>query len=228
MPAALRSWLLALLTITYLVSAHIGISDASRAATVFATAALAALFALSISRPAPRAIAAAAGVAAVVAIARGVPPVPLLLPPVLIPAGIAWVFGRTLKNGRRALVERIARGFHAPAVPAPRILAYARRVTWAWTLLLSTVALVNLWLVVNLVPGGIADVLGVHTAWAVAPLVFVWFANTGTYLIIGAMFIVEFSIRLWRFPDYRFRNPVAFAREARTRLPKIVEALRDE
>jgi hypothetical protein len=42
------------------------------------------------------------------------------------------------------------------------------------------------------------------------------------------MFVAEFALRLWRFPDYRFRNPLAFAREARTRMPNILAALRDE
>jgi hypothetical protein len=40
------------------------------------------------------------------------------------------------------------------------------------------------------------------------------------------MFVVEFTIRVWRFPDYRFRNPLAFVREARTRMPNIMAAIR--
>jgi hypothetical protein len=61
----------------------------------------------------------------------------------------------------------------------------------------------------------------------VSPAEFAWFSNSGTYLLIGALFAAEFAIRVWRFPDYRFRNPLHFIREARTRMPNIVAALRD-
>jgi uncharacterized membrane protein len=159
-------------------------------------------------------------------IARGAPPFPLLLPPVLIPAGICWTCGRTLLRGRTPLVERLARGFHAPAVPADDILRYARRVTWAWTLLLAAVALANAILIVMLAPGGLLALAGLTPPWPVPPTAFAWLSNTGTYLLIGGMFAAEFAIRLWRFPDYRFRNPLTFIREARTRMPNIVAALR--
>jgi len=175
-----------------------------------------------------RVIAAAVGAAIVLAIARGAPPLPLLLPPVLIPAGIGWTFGRTLRRGRTPLVERVARGFHAPAVPSDPILHYARRVTWAWALLLGSIALANLLLITALDPGGLLALAGVTPRWAVSPAAFAWFSNTGTYLLIGALLVVEFSIRIWRFPDYRFRNPLHFMREARTRMPNIVTALRVE
>ena len=78
-----------------------------------------------------------------------------------------------------------------------------------------------------LTPGGLLALAGLTPRWPVSPAVFAWFSNTGTYLLIGAMFVVEFAIRVWRFPDYRFRNPLQFAREARTRMPSIMAALRD-
>jgi len=61
----------------------------------------------------------------------------------------------------------------------------------------------------------------------VSPAAFVWFGNTGTYLLIGGMLAVEFAVRIWRFPDYRFKNPLQFAREARLRMPNIVAALKN-
>jgi len=161
-------------------------------------------------------------------VARGAPPLPLLLPPVLIPAAISWTFGRTLLAGRTPLVERFARGFHAPAVPADEILRYARRVNWAWTLLLAGVALANAVLITLLAPGGLLALAGLAPRWSVSPAAFAWFSNTGTYLLIGAMFVIEFAIRVWRFPDHGFRNPLQFAREARMRMPNIVAALRQE
>ena len=229
MPTAVRTWLIIVLTLSYLVTAHFALIHRSTALAAAATAMLAALLLASIQgrhKTTLRVMAAAVGALIVILIAGGAPPVPLLLPPVLIPASIAWMFGRTLRRGSTPLVERVARGFHAPAVPAPRIIAYARRVTWAWTLLLGVVAAINAALIVNLVPGGLIDLAGFVPRWPVTPALFAFFGNTGTYLLIGGMFVVEFAIRVWRFPDYRFRNPLHFIREARSRMPNIVAALK--
>jgi uncharacterized membrane protein len=230
MSPAARTWLIVALTLSYLGTAHFALIHHSTAWAANATALLALLFLASIQgrhRVLLRIAVAAIGTAIVILVARGAPPLPLLLPPVLIPASIAFMFGRTLRSGRTPLVERVARGFHAPATPAPTIIRYARGVTWAWTLLLGAVAAVNAALVVNLVPGGLLDVVGFTPRWPATPAAFVWFGNTGTYLLIGGMLVVEFSVRVWRFPDYRFKNPLHFIREARMRMPNIVAALRN-
>jgi len=224
-----RTSLLLVLSLGYLVTAHVALVHRSPSLAAAGVAALALLVLVSIQgayRTVLRALVAIAGTTIVILVSRGAPPLPLLLPPVLIPAVIGWTFGRTLLPGRRPLVERVARGFHAPAVPSADIVVYARRVTWAWTLLLGCVALVNGVMVIDLVPGGVLALLGVLPRWPVSAEVFAWFGNTGTYLLIGGMFAVEFGIRLWRFPDYRFRNPLAFVREARTRMPHIMAAIR--
>ena len=230
MSPAVRTWLIFALTLSYLATAHVALIRHSRGLAAAATALLALLLLFSIrgrQRAVLRTVMAAVGAAIVMLVARGAPPVPLLLPPVLIPASIAFVFGRTLRPGSTPLVERVARGFHAPAVPAAAIIRYARGVTWAWTLLLGAVATINAALIVNLVPGGLIDIAGFTPRWPVSPAAFVWFGNTGTYLLIGGMLAVEFAVRIWRFPDYRFKNPLQFAREARLRMPNIVAALKN-
>jgi uncharacterized membrane protein len=230
MSPASRTWLIVALTLGYLATAHFALIHHSTALAATATAILALLFLASIQgrhRAVVRMVVAAIGAAVVILVARGAPPVPLLLPPVLIPASIAFMFGRTLRPGSTPLVERVARGFHAPAVPAPEIIRYAHGVTWAWTLLLGAVAAINAWLIVNLVPGGLLDIAGFTPRWPTTPDAFVWFGNTGTYLLIGGMLVAEFSVRVWRFPDYRFKNPLQFIREARIRMPNIVAALKN-
>lgn len=230
MSPAARAWLIIALTLGYLATAHFALIDHSTALSATATALLALLFLASIQgrhQAMARVITAAAGAAIVILVARGAPPVPLLLPPVLIPASIAFMFGRTLRPGSTPLVERVARGFHAPAVPGPAIIRYARGVTWAWTLLLGAVAAINAALIVNLAPGGLIDIAGFAPRWPASPAAFVWFGNTGTYLLIGGMLAAEFSVRVWRFPDYRFKNPLQFVREARLRMPNIVAAIRN-
>jgi len=227
MPATARSWSIITLSLGYLVTAHLAFTTHAGWAAATAVGLLAALLALAQPRRSPwRWVTLLAGVALVVLTVRGFPPLPLLMPPVIIPAAIALTFGRTLSAGRTPLVERIVRGFHAPAIPDAGVLRYARRVTWAWVVLLAGVALANAVLVVNLSPGGLLELAGLAPFWSVPPAVFAWFSNTGTYLLIGGMFVVEFTLRVWLFPDDPFRNPVRFIREARTRLPGIVDALR--
>ena len=62
--------------------------------------------------------------------------------------------------------------------------------------------------------------------WPVPPDTFAWLSNTGTYLLIGAMLVVELALRAWLLPHDRFRNQLRFLREARTRLPDILRELR--
>jgi uncharacterized membrane protein len=229
MSPAVRPWLFFALTVAYLATAHMALIHHSPAIAAVGTALLVVLVLGSIKgryRTALRTAVATISAPVVILVARGAPPVPLMLPPVLIPAGISWMFGRTLLRGRTPLVERLARGFHAPAIPAPAIIAYARRVNWAWTVLLALVAGLNAWLIANLSPGGLLELAGYTPRWPATAAAVAWFGNSGTYLLIGGMFVAEFAIRVWRFPDYRFRNPLQFAREARARMPNIVAALR--
>jgi uncharacterized membrane protein len=229
MSAGVRTWLVIGLSLGYLVAVHLAFLRHSPMVAATAVALLLLLVLASIRGPhriAWRILAAVPGIFIVVLTARGAPPVPLMLTPVAISALISFTFGRTLLPGRTPLIERLARGFHAPQVPAPEVITYARRVTWAWTLLLALVATANALLVANLSPGGLLELAGLAPPWPVSPPSYVWFSNTGTYLLIGGMFVVEFAVRLWRFPDYRFRNPLQFVREARTRMPNIVAALR--
>jgi uncharacterized membrane protein len=229
MTAAVRTWVLLVLSLGYLFTAHFALSRQSAPVAAIAVALLVALVLESIRgrhRHLLRTLVAAGGLMSIVLVARGSPPVPLMLPPLLVPAGIGVFFGQSLRPGSMPLVERLARAFHAPAEPSPGIPAYARRVTWAWTLLLAVLALANAAMLACLAPGGLLQLAGYTPRWPVTPAAFAWFTNTGPYLLIGGMFAVEFAVRVWRFPDYRYRDPVRFIREARARMPDIMAALR--
>ncbi len=149
-----------------------------------------------------------------------------MVPPILVPATLAWVFGRSLRAQRTALVERFARALHAPDELPRGVAGYTRRVTWCWALLLAGIALANLWMAMNLVPGGLLEVAGLSSPWPVSPEAFAWRSNLGSYLLIGGMFVAEFVVRVIRFPDDRFRNPLHFVRRARTRMPEMMEGFR--
>ncbi len=104
----------------------------------------------------------------------------LYLPPIAIPAFLAWVFGRTLLPGRRPLIQRFAEevmGRHEPAREG-----YMRGLTWFWALLLSALALE-------------AALLAVFAS----PVTWSLFANGINYIIVVAAFAGEFALRCWRF-----------------------------
>jgi uncharacterized membrane protein len=123
-----------------------------------------------------------------------VPLLPLYLPPVLVPAFLAWVFGQTLLPGRTPLIEQMVHMLHAQhAAPEPGALVYARRLTLAWTILLIVLASTNLLLAV----------FAAREVWSL-------FANLIAYVIVGAFFLVEYAYRRRRFPRQPYRNMLEF------------------
>ncbi len=224
------SWITPL-ALVYILLANIALAWGSRPIAATAICLLAVLVVLAIRgprAPAWRTLVAAAGIWLAQGVVRGsLPPLPLLLPPVVVPAALAWMFGHTLVGKRVALVERFARAVHAPEPIDDRHAAYARGVTVMWTVCLIAMALGNLLLVMSLVPGGLLDLLGLQAPWTLDRSAFLWLSNAA-YLLIVAVFVAEFLFRLWRFPSYRLRNPVEFMRRARERLPAVIEALRRE
>lgn len=107
----------------------------------------------------------------------------LYAPSVLIPATLAWYFGRTLRAGRQPLIVSVALAAR-PATP-DYLLRYSRQLTVFWTAIFVA-----------------------FTLWDVALAVFapqVWWsamANCGNYLLIGAAVVGEYVFRRLRFRDY--------------------------
>jgi uncharacterized membrane protein len=136
---------------------------------------------------------------------------PMMLPPVVVPATLAWLFGHTLLGDREALVVRFARAVHSPEPLDNDHAAYARSVTVMWTLVLTLFAAINFLLVTLLVPGGILDQIGIPPWWPVGMSTFLWSINA-VYLLIPIILVAEFLYRLRRFPGYRLSNPLELAR----------------
>jgi uncharacterized membrane protein len=107
----------------------------------------------------------------------------LFAPSVLIPAALAWFFGRTLLAGRQPLIVSVALAAR-PATP-DYLLRYSRQLTVFWTAIFVALA-----------------------AWDLALAAFapqVWWsamANFGNYLFIGAAVVGEYVFRRLRFRDY--------------------------
>jgi uncharacterized membrane protein len=105
----------------------------------------------------------------------------------------AWLFGRTLLPGRTPLVERISRLERGGDFPAG-LARYTRGLTWAWAILLAGIPA--------------ADAALALFATAAAQSLFVNFVS---YALVAALYFGEYAYRLWRYPQFPHRNPLAVA-----------------
>jgi uncharacterized membrane protein len=106
----------------------------------------------------------------------------LLFVPVLANGALLVAFGRTLRGP--SLVETFAR-LREPELSDAQI-RYCQTVTGVWCVFFAANAAVCLWLAL------VADL------W-------LWTLYTGlvSYLLVGAVFAVEFVVRSWRFRNYQ-------------------------
>ena len=131
---------------------------------------------------------------------------PLYLPPVLVPAFLAWIFGQTLLRGRTPLIERLVLVLHGPdTVPEDGVLAYARHLTQAWAVLFIGLAATNLLLAIFAEP----------EVWSL-------FANLIAYVIVLVFFVAEYAYRRRRFPQQPYRNMFEFVQRVLASLPSLV------
>jgi uncharacterized membrane protein len=136
--------------------------------------------------------------AAGVAVFGASPPVAWLLfvPPIVINAMLAWLFGRTLVHGRVPLIARFAQ--IEQGTLSAELAIYTRTLTWLWTLLFIAAALLSSALAMS----------GHRDAWSL-------FTNFINYLLVGALFLGEFAYRRRRFPNYRHHSPLQLLRNVR-------------
>ncbi len=226
---ALPRWVNPLVVVGYVLASNLAVASQSPRWSSFAVALFVLLLFQAVSHPAwrwLRVVIVIAGAFYVVGVHRGwLPPLPLMLPPVVVPASIGWLFGHTLLAGRVPLVERFARAVNSPEPLDSAHARYARSVTVMWTSVLAVMTACNLYLVTCLVPGGLLEQFGGEPRWPVDVRTFLWLSN-GVYLLVPAIMVAEFFFRLRRFPDYRLRNPLEFARRARERLPALMDEVR--
>jgi uncharacterized membrane protein len=147
----------------------------------------------------------------------------LYAPPVLIMAFMAWAFGHTLRPGETPLIERIVRALHDPAeILEPAIFSYARNLTWLWTILLATLATVNLGLALCASPNGLLLAAGITPPVVVPQRIWSLFANVLNYVVIAGFFGLEYAWRRRRFPQQEYRSIADFTR----RLVRLGPSLR--
>lgn len=96
---------------------------------------------------------------------------------------LLWLFGRTLSDGREALITQLARGVHGTLTPTME--RYTRRLTVAWCMFFALQLMVSALLL------------------AVAPLEgWSLFVNILNGPLVVSMFVGEYVYRLLRYPDH--------------------------
>ena len=147
---------------------------------------------------------------------------PLYLPPIAIPATVAWLFGQTLLAGRTPLIEQFVRAMDAGREPDASVVRYARQLTSVWTALLFSLALINLLLAAFAAPQGLLLSCGIVPPVTVPQEMWSLFANFIAYLVIAVFFVIEYAFRRHRFPQQPYRNFADFIRRTIAISPRLL------
>lgn len=104
----------------------------------------------------------------------------MYVPPVLIPLSVLWLFARSLRGGDTPIVTRVATQIRGE-LPG-ELLIYTRKVTQCWVGILTLMATGSLLL-----------------ALFASPELWSLMTNIVQYLLMGAVFVLEYAYRRWRF-----------------------------
>jgi uncharacterized membrane protein len=154
------------------------------------------------------------------------PVLALYLPPIVVPAFLAGVFGNTLRSGRTPLISQLIRLLQAPGDDEPEsaVWVYARRLTAAWTAMFVALATFNLLLAAFVEPDGLLRASGIEPGIALSHEVWSLFTNLLEYLLVAAFFVIEYAYRRQRFPRQPYRNMFDFLRRMVAAMPRITRS----
>ena len=222
---ALRRFLPVAFAVAYPLLAHLSSVLGSRALTL---ASVAVLCAAVLGKPLPEGrraawIALPLAALGVVALARlDAVALLLFLPPVLLNAYLAWLFGHTLAGDGTPLIERLVRLLQPPGVPfEPGVIGYTRTLTALWTGVFVVLGTTNLVLASLATPRGLIESAGLPAPVTVPLEAWSLFANVLNYLIVAGLFLAEFAYRRRRFPGRPYRNLADFLRRSAAVAPAL-------
>lgn len=143
--------------------------------------------------------------------------------PVLLNLLLAWVFGRTLRAGRQPLVAQFIEAIEgAPRLAMPGIARYARHLTAFWTMLLTAQALGLGVLLSCQVPGGLLLRLGAASPWPVPQAWVQGYVHLGVYLLLAAVFVLEYLFRRWHLRHLPHLGLHALLHRLALRWPQLI------
>ncbi|HEY0505697.1 MAG TPA: ketosynthase [Lysobacter sp.] len=153
----------------------------------------------------------------------------LLAPPMLFVGFVAWMFGRSLRAPREALITRIVAAMErTTAAGLPRELyRYSRRLTAMWAALLAALAVANGVLALIAVPDGVLARLGHAAPVTIGQEEWSIFANLLNYGIVGGFFVGEYLLRKRLFPHRPYRHFFDFVRQMAALGPRFWRELFD-
>lgn len=125
----------------------------------------------------------------------------LYVPPAAIPAALFLLFAESLRVGRVPLITRIAIAMHDGELPED-LQTYTRRVTVLWAAVCAAMFL-----------------SAVLLAMFATPQLWSLMTNLVHYLVLGAVFVLEYAWRRLRFRHHEHLGLLQFLRRvARTRI----------
>lgn len=154
---------------------------------------------------------------------RGLAGLALDTVPLLLNLLLAWLFGRTLRAGRQPLIAQFIEAIEgAPRLAMPGIARYARQLTAFWAALLAGQALLLGAMLVCQVPGGLLVRLGAVPPWPV-PLAWVQgYVHVGAYLLLAAVFALEYLFRRWHLRHLPHLGLHALLHRLALRWPQLI------
>jgi uncharacterized membrane protein len=143
--------------------------------------------------------------------------------PIAINLLLASLFGRTLRAGHTPLIARLIEALEGPErLKVPGIAPYARHLTWFWTLLTLTQAIVLAVLLLCAEPGGLLSSLGVASPWPVPAGLAQSYVHVGGYVLIASAFLLENAFRRWHLRHVPHLRMHELALGIAARWPKLV------
>lgn len=107
----------------------------------------------------------------------------LYLPPLAMTGLACAGFARSLRPGETPMITRIAETIDGKL--SPPLQAHTRRVTAIWATVLALLFVLTL----------VLTLMGEREWWS-------WLTNVINYFILGAMFVLDYLYRRWRFPGH--------------------------
>lgn len=118
--------------------------------------------------------------------------------PILILAGLSWLFARTLRRGHDPLIVRCIRVIEGEQrLALPGVARYARGVTAYWACFLAAQAIALTVLLLCARPGGLLDAFGVRAPLAIPRYVLLWYPQAGCWIVLVLAFAAEYAFRRW-------------------------------